>query len=58
MVKVYFESSNHAELVALFKDEETYLACAEALDKEAEKHRMFVTTSISEEDSYLENLFS
>ena len=38
MVKVYFESSSHAELVAKFDNEETYNACLPMLEKEAERH--------------------
>jgi hypothetical protein len=50
MVKVYFESGSHAELVAIFDTDENYMVCADALDREAKKHRMFVTTSEVEQD--------
>jgi hypothetical protein len=33
MVRVYFESSMHAELVAVFIDEQTYNECIPALEK-------------------------
>lgn len=33
MIKVFFETSRHAELVAIFKDEATYLVCLPALEK-------------------------
>ena len=46
MVKVYFESSNHAELVAVFVNEETYSLCLDALEKEAKDNNMVVTESI------------
>jgi hypothetical protein len=49
MVKVYFESKVHAELVAIFDNESTYLLCLPSLEKEAKKHRMIVTESIDEE---------
>lgn len=50
MVKVYFETPNgsYAEHVATFKDEDTYILCLEALEKEAKKHRMIVTESVNE----------
>lgn len=46
MVKVYFESKNHAEEVATFVDEEMYDICYDALKEEAEKHGMIVTESV------------
>ena len=46
MVKVYFESSNHAELIAVFDNEETYSLCLDALEKEAKDNNMVVTESI------------
>jgi len=49
MVKVYFESNSHAELVAIFRDEEMYMLCSPALEKEAEENRMIVTESIEDE---------
>jgi DNA-binding phage protein len=47
-VKVYFESSVCAFLVAVFEDEETYAACTPALEKLARKKGMIVTESIGE----------
>lgn len=44
-VTVYFESSSHAEIVAYFNDEETYMACLPSLEKLAKKNRMIVTES-------------
>ena len=49
MVKVYFESGRHAELVATFDSEELYMACLPTLEAEAKKSNMFVTESIEEE---------
>lgn len=46
MVKVYFESSSHTELVAEFESEELYIKCFPILEKEAEKQNMVVTESI------------
>ena len=46
MVKVYFESNCHAELVATFDTEELYDLCFPALEKEAKKQRMIVTENI------------
>ena len=50
MVKVYFESGSHADLVAVFTDEEMYMSCLPALKKEAEKHGLTLTESIVEQD--------
>lgn len=49
MVKVYFESKNHAQLVAIFDTGELYNICLPSLEKEAKKHRMIVTESVEEE---------
>ena len=46
MVKVYFESPNHAELVAIFDTEETYNVCLPALEKMAKENRMIMTESV------------
>lgn len=47
LVKVYFETSSHAELVAIFDDEDTYMACLPALEKLRKKHGFdMVTESI------------
>jgi hypothetical protein len=48
MIKVYFESQNHAELVAEFANEEIYARCIEALNKLAHENRMIVTESIED----------
>lgn len=48
LVKVYFESESHAELVATFETEELYITCLPALQKEALNQRMIVTESIGE----------
>lgn len=57
MVKVYFESGGHAELVAIFDNEETYSLCLEALESLAKENRMEVTESV-EEDIELSNLIN
>jgi hypothetical protein len=47
MVKVYFETEVHAELVAIFDSEETYDACLDALEKLRKKHGFdFISESI------------
>lgn len=48
MVKVYFEmEGSHAELIAIFDDEDTYIACLPALEKLRKKHNWdLVTESI------------
>ena len=50
-VKVYFETENgsYGENVAWFSDEDLYMICFEALEKEAKKHRYIITESIIEE---------
>lgn len=47
MVKVYPETPNTAELVAIFEDEETYERCFPALERFANEIGMFVTESIN-----------
>ncbi len=48
MVRVYFESNSHAELVATFETEELYNQCLPVLEAEAKKQRMTVTETIDE----------
>ena len=52
MVKVYAEDLKHisAELWAVFETEALYEVCMDALDAEAEKNRMIITTSVEEYD--------
>ena len=50
MVKVYFTSKWHSELVAIFDTEENYMICVSALEKEAKKNRMIITESIEDEN--------
>ena len=49
MVKVYFESNNHAELVAIFRDDEAYNYCINELHDKASDMNMIVTESVDEE---------
>ncbi len=54
MVKIYFETTKdginadgrHAELVALFDNEDTYMTCLGSLEKEAKKANMIITESV------------
>jgi len=48
-VRVYFETEGggYAEQVATFQDEETYMLCLPALEKQAKEQRMIVTESMS-----------
>lgn len=63
MVKVYFESTvdginadgRYAELVAMFKDEETYDVCINVLEEKARLADMVLTESIEDED--IDSLF-
>jgi hypothetical protein len=49
MIKVYFESGSHAELVAIFDSEDLYIACLPMLEKKANDLGMFVTETVLEE---------
>ena len=48
MVRVYFESYLHAELVATFETEELYNQCLPMLEAEAKKQGMTVTETVDE----------
>jgi hypothetical protein len=48
MIKVYFETTTSAYLVAIFESEEMYFACLPILEKRAEKEGYFVTESLEE----------
>jgi len=48
MIKVYFESNSHAELVATFETEEIYAICLPKLEEKAKESRMIVTESVEE----------
>tara|TARA_R110000782_G_scaffold96183_2_gene180636 strand:- start:4701 stop:4955 length:255 start_codon:yes stop_codon:yes gene_type:complete len=50
-VKVYYESNSHAEEVATFNDEDTYIKCLPSLEAEAKKQGMIVTESLVEEEA-------
>ncbi|QQV91447.1 hypothetical protein M1M25_gp017 [Tenacibaculum phage Gundel_1] len=46
MIKVYFESRNHAELVATFETDELYNLCLPILEAAAGEQGMIVTEKI------------
>jgi len=48
MIKVYFESNSHADLVATFESEEVYALCVLTLDKIAQSKGMILTESVEE----------
>ena len=48
-VEVYFESRNHAELVATFQDENTYIKCLPVLELIAKENNFIITESIKDE---------
>jgi hypothetical protein len=48
MIKVYFESNSHTELIATFESEEVYALCISVLEKEAESKGMKLTESIED----------
>ena len=52
MVKVFFESKGHADLVAIFDTEELYMACLPILEYQAKENRMIVTESIEATDLF------
>ena len=49
MIKVYFESSSHAELVATFVDDQAYMRCLPILEAYADECGMIVTDSKNDE---------
>lgn len=49
MIRVYFESNIHAELIATFESEESYTACLPALEKLASKQGMIVTDHLDDD---------
>lgn len=49
-VKVYYESNSHAEEVATFNDEDTYIKCLPSLEADAKNLGMTVTESLVEEE--------
>ena len=57
MIIVYFESSSHAEVVAVFDTETTYYKCLPALEKQAKASGMVVTESVVDELT-IEELYS
>jgi hypothetical protein len=44
MIKVYFENSVAAELVATFESEDTYIACLPALEKQCKDEGYSIVT--------------
>lgn len=49
MIKVYFESSSHADEVATFATEDLYMACLPTLEAKAAEARMVVTETMGED---------
>ena len=49
-VKVFFESKQHSELVAVFNSEAQYNVCVEPLEKLAKSWRMELSESVHAED--------
>lgn len=49
-VKVFFESKQHSELVAVFNSEAQYDVCVEPLEKLAKSWRMELSESVHAED--------
>ena len=48
MVKVYYESDIHAELVAIFKDERIYDLCFPVIEKASKSVKMKITESMDD----------
>jgi hypothetical protein len=55
MIKIYFESRNYSEMVAIAKDEEIYMACLPGLKKLAKSQGMIVTESLMEDRELEDN---
>jgi hypothetical protein len=55
MIKIYFESRNYSEIVAIAKDEEIYMACLPGLKKLAKSQGMMVTESLMEDRQLEDN---
>ena len=55
MIKIYFESRNYSEIVAIAKDEEIYMACLPGLKKLAKSQGMIVTESLMEDRQLEDN---
>jgi len=55
MIKIYFESRNYSEMVAIAKDEEIYMACLPGLKKLAKSQGMIVTESLMEDRQLEDN---
>jgi len=55
MIKIYFESRNYSEMVAIAKDEEIYMACLPGLKKLAKSQGMMVTESLMEDRQLEDN---
>jgi len=55
MIKIYFESRNYSEMVAIAKDEEIYMACLPGLKKLAKSQGMMVTESLMEDRELEDN---
>jgi hypothetical protein len=50
MIKVYFETENYSELVAVFANEDLYVACVPTLELAASLSNSTLTESVEEED--------
>jgi len=48
MIKVYFESKSHAELIATFESEELFNACLPILEQQAKDKGMKLTESVDQ----------
>jgi len=49
MIRVYFETHVHCELVAIFADEETYHACLPALEQDLKEQGFeFISESVDD----------
>lgn len=57
MIRVYFESNSHAELVATFEDESAYIACLPTLEELARQGGMEVTEQVIEVPTLSSNEF-
>jgi len=52
MINVYFETKTGAHMVAQFDEEEVYMACLPALEKQAESKGYIVTESVDSNKTF------
>ena len=54
-VSVYHDTGSNMELIATFVDEDTYMICKDALEKDARKTNLHIVENIDYEYKLIEN---